>query len=131
MTPEEKREMVRQQVASKIHWGAEDTEVYQWLAAKHGIIGSTADEMLATAHRAKRKAVRKRAMIHLVFSGVGIAGCSFALWLMSFGRVSGSWRGMRFGYAIYGVAIGLITCTGIFLKNLYYLLTGDDVRSVE
>jgi hypothetical protein len=131
MTPEERREMIRQQVNSKIYWGTRDIEVYQWLGSKHGITGTVADEMLGDAHRAKRKAVRKRAFIMLICSGIGLAASVFTVWLMSFGRISATSTGVRFGYAFYIVCCAVAVCAGVFLKNLYYLLTGNDERSVE
>jgi hypothetical protein len=131
MTPEEKREMIRQQVNSKVYWGTRDVEVYQWLGSKHGIIGAVADEMLAVAHEAKRKAVRKRAFIMLICSGIGLIASAFVVWLMSFGRVGVGVTGMRFGYAFYVVCVAVAVCAWVFLKNLYYLLTGNDERSVE
>ena len=131
MTPEERREMIRQQVNSKIYWGTRDIEVYQWLGSKHGITGAVADEMLVAAHGAKRKAVRKRAFIMLICSGIGLAASAFAVWLMSFGRISATSTGVRFGYAFYIVCCAVAVCAGVFLKNLYYLLTGNDERAVE
>ena len=131
MTPDERREMIRQQVNSKIYWGTRDVEVYQWLGSKHGITGAVADEMLAVAHRAKRKAVRKRAFILMICSGIGLAASTFTIWLMSFGQIRGNATGMRFGYAFYFVSSAVAVCAGVFLKNLYYLLTGNDERSVE
>lgn len=123
--------MIRQQVNSKIYWGTRDVEVYQWLASKHGIRGEVADEMLVVAHQAKRKAVRKRAFIMLICSGIGLAASVFTVWLMSYGRIRANAAGMRFGYAFYIVCSAVAVCAGVFLKNLYYLLTGNDERSVE
>ena len=123
--------MIRQQVNSKIYWGTRDVEVYQWLGSKHGIMGAVADEMVAVAHRAKRKAVRKRAFIMLICSAIGLAASAFTVWLMSYGRIRASMVGVRFGYAFYIVCGAVAVCAGVFLKNLYYLLTGNDERSVE
>jgi hypothetical protein len=71
-TAERKAEMVRDQVIAKIRWGARDQEVLEWLAQKHGITDSEAALLLADAHRAKRNAVRRKALVCLVCASFGL-----------------------------------------------------------
>ena len=48
-TPEERAEMVRQQVISKIHWGARQQEVTDWLQEQHGIVATEAQIPISVA----------------------------------------------------------------------------------
>ena len=118
-------EMVRQQVISKIRWGAEDVEVLAWLAKKCGITGGAADALLEEAHAAKRVAVRKRAILWLIFSGLGLIppaayfGAQLMLGGLDIGRNS----------AVIG-AFGL-TCLATFLRSLWQLLTGKLTGAVD
>jgi hypothetical protein len=73
-TPEEKREMMRQQVISKIRWGAREQEVVDWLQEEYGIVGPESEELLTEAWRARHKAIRQNALIRLVLSIIGILG---------------------------------------------------------
>jgi len=118
-------EMMRQQVIAKIHWGARDMEVYEWLEERHGITGSAADELLAEAHRAKRNAVRVKAFVMLAFSGCGI--------LLSGGFIGVQiwahfvWIGWVTAVAIL---VGVVSIT-TFLRNFWLLFTGRMEGSVD
>ncbi len=72
-TPEQKFQMIREQVISKVHWGARRPEVIDWLQEKHGIVGADAEKLLTEADCARSKAIRGRAMIRLICSIIGIA----------------------------------------------------------
>ncbi len=123
---EAKAEMMRQQVISKIHWGASDQEVYEWLQERHRITGRDADELLAQAHRAKRKAVRAKAFVMLVISGCGmLLGGGFIGMLFWAQRVV--WFGTAPGFAII---IGLVSAV-TFIRNLLLLLSGKQEGSVD
>lgn len=123
-TPEGKAEMMRQQVVSKIHWGAQDREVYEWLQERHGLTGSKADEILAHAHRAKRKAVRAKAFIMLVVSGCGVIfGGVFV--------IARLWYHAALGWV--GDGADFIGCISLlaFLRSLWLLFTGKTEGSVD
>ena len=124
-SPEGKAEMMRQQVIAKIHWGARDQEVYEWLQERHGISGREADELLAQAHRAKRKQVRIKASIMLV-----VSGCS-----VLFGGV---YLVLRFKYNVtlpvwISEGVDFIGCISLlaFLRSVWLLLTGKMDGSVD
>lgn len=122
------REMVAEQVNSKVYWGAEDEEVLQWLGSRHSIFGDEAQKILAAAKRAKRAAVRKRSIIYLVCSGIGMF-VTGGFWYVASG--AGDRGGIRVnrGTAVLGGAA--IACAGVFLKSLHALLTGETVGPVE
>src|SRR5436190_746457 len=65
-------ERLRQQVISKVLWGTDDEEVLDWLHEKHGLTGCPAEALLVEAHRARRQAVRHRATLMLIASGLGM-----------------------------------------------------------
>jgi hypothetical protein len=118
LSPEKKAEMIRGQVLSKIHWGTSDDEVLGWLQGQHGISGAEADRLLKEAHREKRKAVRGKAMMTLIFSGVGM--------LIPLGFI-----GLQITSGVFIVSAGSmvilgfgIICLGIFLRSLLLLVTG-------
>jgi len=124
-TPEEKAEMVRQQVISKIHWGTRDQEVLDWLWKHHKITGDDADALLEAAHRKKRMAVRGKAIFTLIGSSLGIAFAGGFVALQYFGRF------IMIGYGPFVIlGIGLISL-GAFLRSLMLLLTGRAEGSVE
>jgi hypothetical protein len=88
-TTEERLEMLRQQVISKIHWGARRGEVTDWLKEEHGIEGPRAEELLHAAACARNKAVREKAFLYLVLSllGLVISGAFFFMQFVRHGAV--------------------------------------------
>jgi hypothetical protein len=124
-TAEEKAEMLRQQVLAKVRWGARDREVLDWLQEQHRITGSEAEALLTEAHRAKRRAVRSKALLTLIFSlfGILLAGgfVGLQLWegLFVIGRGS-----------ILLIVVGFISI-GAFCRSLVLLLTGHTDGSVD
>jgi hypothetical protein len=127
MTPK-KREMVCDQVNSKVYWGTEDEEVLQWLGSRHGIFGDEAQKILSAAKRAKRAAVRKRSILYLIGSGIGMV-VTGGFWYIASG--AGGRGGIRIsqGTAVLGGAA--LACAGVFFKSLHALLTGETVGPVE
>ncbi len=118
LSPEKKAAMIREQVVSKIHWGTTDDEVLNWLHGQHGISGVDADRMLKEAHRAKRGAVRGKAFMTLIFSGLGM--------LIPLGFI-----GLQISSGVFIISTGSmvilgagIICLGIFLRSLLLLVTG-------
>ncbi len=124
-TVEEKADALRQQVNSKVIWGARDREVLDWLEERHGITEAAADEMLAEAHRAKCAAVRRKALLYLVFS---IPGMLLAVAFIVFQ----SWGGfIILGYgSVLLLAVGLASIV-VFFRSLFRLLTGRTPGSVN
>ena len=117
--------MMRQQVNAKIHWGARDREVLEWLLEQHSITGETAEALLREAHRAKRKSVRQKALITLVFSGFGILLSGGFLALQQLAPV------VVIGYGVYVVdAIGIFSIAA-FVESLRRLISGKVDGSVD
>jgi len=123
-TQEEKFDMLVRQVNAKIYWGARDQEVLDFLG-EHDITGSDADALLVDAHRAKRKAVRAKALIMLIFSALGIlfAGGFVAIQLWE--------RLFVIGYgSVLVIGIGFASVASFF-RSLVLLLTGETEGSVD
>jgi len=124
-TPEEKAEMLRRQVIAKIHWGARDQEVYEWLQERHGITGRDADELLAQAHRAKRKAVRIKSIMTLVISGCGLFFTGGFMILELGAHV------LWLGWISDAASVIACACLVAFVRSLWLLLTGRMEGSVD
>jgi hypothetical protein len=124
-TAERKADILRQQVNAKVLWGARDREVLDWLQERHGITDSSANDLLVEAHRAKRAAVRSKALLYLVLSipGMLIPLACFVL------------QGMG-GFVVIGYGavllffLGFISL-GVFFRSLFRLLTGHTQGSVD
>lgn len=69
---DEKHEILRKQVISKVHWGAGDDEVREFLD-RHGINGAEADRLIAEALSARAREIRIRALLGLILYGLGFA----------------------------------------------------------
>ena len=124
-TPEEKAELLRQQVNAKIIWGARDREVLDWLQERHGITDEAANDLLAEGYRAKRAAVRNKALVHLAFSTFGILVAGGFILLQATGRF------LVVGYGtILLVLIGFVS-VATFFRSLFRLLTGNTQGSVH
>lgn len=120
---------MRQQVIAKIHWGARKEEVVDWLQEEHGIEGLETDQLLAEAYRARRKAIRKRALVRLIFSAIGIAlvvGFVFVRFFCGYVFV-----GVRAILAtIFAINIGFLS-VGTFFRSIARIVTGDATGSVD
>ncbi len=137
MTPA-KREMIRQQVISKVKWGASEREVVQWLAEKHGFAAAQAGDFLAVAYAEKKEELRGHAWVSLVFSGIGIlliAGFIYIIWI-----AAQWWLGMVFIVvmiamfkvqrftAIFTVGFHAV---GTFFRSAAHLSSSDNTHSSE
>ena len=122
---EKKTEMLRQQVNSKVIWGARDREVLDWLQERHGITDAAANDFLAEAYRAKRAAVRWKALLYLAFSVPGMLAAVLFVVLQCMGNfvVVGSGAGLI-------LFLGFISI-GVFVRSLFRLLTGHTEGSVD
>lgn len=128
-TPEEKLQMIREQVISKIHWGADRQEVADWLQNQHYIMGPQADQLLTEAFHAKARVVRGRAVITLVFSAIGLV---LVLGYVYIRYVNGVVFVGPFAIiaTILAVIVGAASIRGLF-RSLVRLLTGDAPGSVD
>jgi len=122
---EEKLQMLREQVNSKIRWGARDQEVRQWLDERHGIVDEEAEALLADAHSAKSKAVRTKALFTMAFALVGILFAGAFIGLQLWGGV------FVLGYgSVLIIGLGFASL-GAFLRSLFRLFTGRTHGSVD
>jgi|GEM_PF-6373438 len=71
-TPEERKAMLRQQLAAKVQWGAREEEVAEWLKEKFGIEGEEAEALMAEALRTRRNSARERALFKIMLSVIGL-----------------------------------------------------------
>ena len=129
---DEKLQMIRRQVVSKIHWGARREEVCEWLEQKHGIVGEDAETMLAEANCVRRKAVRQTAIVRLVCSVFGIAISTAVISLF----VVGAGHGLVTGRARMLVAFPLAVWLGwvslvTFVRNVSRLASGESPGAVD
>ena len=115
---DECRQKLFKQVSGKIHLGDSEDEVRAWLRDKKNISGDTADEMIKFGRLERRLAVRRRAIVWMISSGVGLL--LFAGFL--FMQYAGRRLLVGFGVAIvWGLAI---TAMGVFTRSLWELITG-------
>jgi len=123
--PGDKAEMVREQVISKIHWGADEREVINWLLQQHGVSGAPAENLVEEAFRARSAAIRRRAIMMLIFSSAGLV-------------LLGSFYAFQFYGRVIVVGWGALVVGGltlysfwIFLRCCWRLLSGKARGGVE
>jgi hypothetical protein len=107
----------------KCHWGTSDEEVINFLDAEHSLSGDEAVALLAAAHAARRKEIRKKAIVVLLFSGSGLA-------------ISVTYFAIQFfvGFVRIGPGIFLMLALAIgsalaVVRSLAQLATGSTPRS--
>ena len=117
--------MVREQVISKIHWGADEREVINWLRQQHGVSGAPAENLVEEAFRARSAAIRRRAIMMLIFSSIGLV-------------LFGSFYAFQFYGRVIVVGWGALVVGGltlysfwIFLRSCWRLLSGKARGGVE
>ena len=129
MEPDSKKEMIEQQVISKIHWGASDHEVRDWLSSKHSIHDSDADQLIDRAFKIRAKEIRGRAVVRLVFSIVGIV---IALVWFLFPFFTGFiFVGARALIATIAMGALGIFSIAVFFRSLSQILTGKTFGAVD
>ena len=124
-TPQDKLETIRAQVNSKIHWGASEREVRDWLKEKHGIEGDIADRFFSNAVAARSRTIRQRAMIWLIASAIGVAALV--------GYVVVQWKGhfVVVGLPVLAVySVGFFSCVA-FIRSLWQLLSGKKSGPID
>jgi hypothetical protein len=108
-----------------VFWGARDEEVLDWLQDEHGVTGPAATMLLLDAQRARRQAIRDRAVWSLLLSGIGMIVLGS---IMLVQHQSGVW--------ILSLAADLeagvfALCVVVFARNLGRLWSGKMPGSVE
>lgn len=68
-----KLKQLEQRVDSKIHFGDTEDKVSQWLVGEMGIRAEIAEEMIVKAMKKRSHSIRTRALVVVIFSGIGIA----------------------------------------------------------
>lgn len=129
MEPDQKKEMIEQQVVSKIHWGASDHEVRDWLSSKHRIYDDEADQLIDHAFKIRAKEIRGRAVIRLIFSIVGIL---IVLGWFLFPLFTGYiFVGMKAVFVTIAAGfLGIISAT-FFFRSLSLIFTGKTFGAVD
>jgi len=117
-----KRTLIEEQVNAKVYWGASKEEVSDWLIREKGVSEADAEQMLRNARRVRTTTIRRRAVMTLVISamGVTIAAVMAVLW----------WQGhMRRAWYL-AAAIGLPSL-GLLFKSVANLVRGDSDEPLE
>ena len=76
--------MIRQQAISKVLWGTDESEVYQWLSDK-GVSDEDAEKIYADALKVRVEQIRRKAVTMIVacsigtIVGLGLVAYSFTL----------------------------------------------------
>ena len=111
-----------EQVAGKIHWGTPSQEVFAWLKDQKNVSHEDAERLIHAGFKTRRGEVRQRAMIRLIFAGVGMLAFGAFLYLQYVGR-----------FVIYGFPVLIVwglglASVGVAIHSLKELLTGESDR---
>jgi hypothetical protein len=118
----EKMQKLADQVAGKIHWGASKTEVREWLQDENQISGDDAEQLIERGFKARRGEVRQRALLRLIFAGIGLLAFVAFLYVQYFGNF------VLIGLPVL-IAWGLgLASIGVIWHSLSELVTGDSDR---
>ena len=121
-TADSKRTLIEEQAHAKIYWGASKAEVTAWLTEEKGVPESDAEQILQNALRARSTTIRRRAIMTLLISAVGV--------LIGTGMTVLWWQGhMRRAWYL-AVAIGTPSLA-LFLKSIANLVSGDSDEPLE
>lgn len=118
----EQMQKLADQVRGKIHWGASKAEVREWLQNDKHLSGEDADRLIERGFKARRNEVRQRALVRVVFAGIGVCCFGLFLWLQYTGN-----------FILIGIPVlivwGLgIASIGVVAHSLHELVTGDSDR---
>jgi hypothetical protein len=113
-----RRDLARGEATSAIHWGRDVEEVLELLRANYGIEGEEADAIISDAVCARRSAIRKKAMLALIFAVVGLAipAAYFA--------IQGFVGFVVIGFGPIFMALLAIASLSIAGRSIYRLITG-------
>ena len=122
---EEAIRKIQAQASGKIHWGASDQEVRDWLNEIHGISGDEARAIISNAENEKMTAVRKSAIQWILFSALGVAFVLIVILAQYFG-----------GFVLLGVPAVICYLVGAaslvtLLRNVFRLVTGKTEGNVD
>lgn len=118
-------DVIRDQVISKIHWGARDDEVFDWLEEKKGIIGERAERLVDLAWKERRKQIRIRALVMMVISGIGALMYIGFIWLST----SDQFVIAGFRLILFHSVGGL--CFAAFFRSLSRFVSGKTLGAVD
>ena len=111
-----------EQVAGKIHWGTPEREVFAWLKEEKNISHEVAEKLIIEGLKERRGEVRQRAMIRLVFAGIGMLAFGAFVYLQYVGRF------VFVGFSVLVVwGLGLAS-VGVVIHSAHELLTGESDR---
>ena len=117
-----KRALLQGQANTKVYWGTSRAEVTEWLTTERGLSPTDAEEIVQNAFRARKASVRRRAIMYLVFSALGILlAVAFAIWSVA-GALRQAWY--------LAVATG-VPSLGFLIKSLVELARGDTDEPLE
>jgi hypothetical protein len=102
-----------------VHWGTSDDEVLEWLSDKWAITGPVADNLIAEAHREKRKAMKGKALQTL---GISAACFVVAAIYIGFQQAKGTLE--MGGITVAAALIGVVSLV-LLLKSLVHVMRGE------
>lgn len=119
---DEQMQKIADQVKGKIHWGATRTEVFEWLQNDKRLSEEDAERLIECGFTARRQEVRQRALVRVVFAGIGVCLFGLFLYLQYLGE-----------FILIGIPVLIVwglglTAVGVVGHSLYEVVTGDSDR---
>lgn len=116
---EEKAEVIRNQVLSKVQWGANESEVREWLEKQQNISGEEADQLVEAAFRSRARSFRIRVLGMLIISGLGVFVFAAYYWKQYQTGIKGT--------PVQTIGVGLLgsICVLMFFRSLARLISGN------
>lgn len=114
-----RRDLAHGEAKSKIHWGADIDEVLDLLRTSYGIEGDEAEAIILDAVAARRSAIRKKAMLALLFALVGLAVPT------AYFATQGFVGFMVMGLGPIFMALLALASLSMAGRSIYRLITGD------
>ena len=102
-----------------------EAEVRDWLRMKQGITGGDADQIVEIALKRRRKVVRFRALLRVIFSGIGMLLFGGFLFLQYVGE-----------FVIVGLRVVIVWGVGlfsfvVFARSVIELISGNTKRPLN
>lgn len=116
---EKRRDLARGEAKSKIHWGADLEEVLELLRASYGIEGDEAEAIISDAVSARRSAIRKKALLALVFAVIGLAIP------VAYFAIQGFVGFVVIGFGPIFMALMAVASLSMAGRSIYRLVTGN------
>lgn len=117
-----KRALLEGQANSKIYWGASRAEVLEWLTEEKGVASEDAERIVQSAFRIRAATIRRRAVLTLVFSAVGVLIAGFFTVLWEQGHMRRAW------YLSWAIGTPSLT---LLVKSIVNLVRGDSDEPLE